>query len=146
MSTTAQGILEDVLACLAGLKEFADVSSVAAHSQNALPRACVVPLADNALPADDGPGPWQRLRLEVSLTAGGATPKAAVNRVLDLFARSRDALRADPFRGGLTRHLPCGQATAFGPGMLKCSTRPPLAELRFEVLCHYESAQPSGGQ
>ena len=140
MSATAIDILENVALAIESVGEFAEVSIGTRRTQGGLPRASVELTEHTTRPADDGVATWHRLRLTVAIVAAGAPQRLATYRAMQLCRTCQDALQVDEFRAGLARHLPWGRATQFGPTAVSTSLKPPMCELLFEVICHYETA------
>ena len=140
MADTALAVMQNIVQTLAATGRFAQ-ASLGGPATPAVPRAVVTMDKEELLPADDAAARWHRLSLSVTLHVRSAHRAEAVARAMELKSLACEALLAEPFRGGLCRHVPTGDATEIrGANLCDGMDRPEL-ELVLYVRCHFESTE-----
>jgi hypothetical protein len=135
MSVKAAAILENLQQSLDASNAFECVS-IGPGMSNRFPRAELAFKGVDPIDRDDSAA---LRRLRVGLTIYAHCPgMEAIGEVLGLAETARRSLSADPFRGGLCRHVSGGAATELGPVLLEAPCRPPLVALTTEIRCHFE--------
>ena len=145
MSSTVQAILEDLASALRDQATLAEVTVGSAPGSTAVPRAAVHADGLTLVSADDAPDVhWARLRVRIVLHTTGPEHALLASELEDLAEQARQAVLADPFRQGLCRHLPIGQATEVGEVEPQGAPRHPNGEITLALRCHFEipEAQP----
>jgi len=144
MASQAAAIVENIVAALRQSGRFNAVTHGQTPASNVVPRACVVFEGLDFLTADDSAqSPARRLRCRLSIHTRLADPSQRTARLTELCQAAVEALLADPFRGGLCRHLPAGGATELDHIQPVQHVRSPEAEATITLRCHFEAQEQS---
>lgn len=152
MSALDTDILRDLTAALRASGAWASVDLGGRRSENVVPRASVLFERRDSFASEDWPtSRWVRLQVRVVLRTRSESAAEGTARSTDLAAAARDALLADPYRGGRCHDLPIGRATEvqivrqakeerYPERATSLNVRAPERELCLTIRCHYELA------
>lgn len=139
MSSAVESILSDLAAAIRQQVALAEATVGACPTSTATPRASVESDGLTWTAADDAPGvQWGRLRVRITIRSSHPQRDPLRNELEDLTQQARQAVLADPFRGGLCRHLPIGRATEWMQVDPPSGPRHPNAEVAIALRCHFE--------
>jgi hypothetical protein len=139
VSSTAAGILQDIVSALRDTGAFREVTLGPPGESSVVPRAHVAYESQDVFPSDDSAsGLWGRLRVRVTIHTRSDGRAEGTARAADLAATAAQALLADPYRGQRCRDLPIGSATEIERSEITPGIRRPEVEAAVSVRCHFE--------
>lgn len=139
MASAPSLILQDIVSALRSSGEFQLVTLGRVDDETRIPRAHVLCEGQDVFQSDDTPASqWARLRVRIVVRTRSASDGDGLSRAHDLCESARESLLSDVFRNQQCRDLPIGRATEIGSTEVVGGMKQPVAEMAFDVRCHFE--------